>query len=107
MAVDPSVIKIDLTADAKLTEFALTTLKERYMLPGESTPQLALARAAAAFADDAEHAQRIYEYAANQWLSFATPLLSNGGTQRGLPISCFLNTVDDSREGISNHYDEM
>ena len=59
-----------------------------------------------AFADDEAHAQRLYDYVSNLWFMFATPVLSNGGTRRGLPISCFLNYVDDSREGITEHYTE-
>jgi len=99
-------IKIDYSKDALLDEFAIATLKDRYMLPGETSPQEAFARAAKAFADDQDHAQRLYDYVSNLWFMFATPVLSNGGTERGLPISCFLNYVDDSREGITEHYVE-
>ena len=99
-------IKIDYKRDELLDEFALATLRDRYMIPGEESPQEAFARAAEAFADDEAHAQRLYDYASNLWFMFATPVLSNGGTQRGLPISCFLNYVDDSREGITDHYTE-
>ena len=76
------------------------------MIPGEESPQEAFARAAMAFADDEDHAQRLYDYVSNLWFMFATPVLSNGGTTRGLPISCFLNYVEDSREGITDHYVE-
>lgn len=99
-------IEIDYSKDSLLDEFSLRTLQERYMIPGESSPQEAFARAAEAFADDEAHAQRLYDYVSNQWFMFATPVLSNGGTRRGLPISCFLNYVDDSREGITEHYTE-
>ncbi len=99
-------IEIDYSKDSLLDEFSLRTLQERYMIPGESSPQEAFARAAEAFADDSDHAQRLYDYVSKQWFMFATPVLSNGGTQRGLPISCFLNYVDDSREGITEHYTE-
>ena len=95
-------MKIDYTRDELIGEFAYQTLRDRYMLPEERSPQDAYARAAKAFADDDEHAQRIYDYASKQWFMFATPLLSNGGSSRGLPISCFLNYVDDSREGITD-----
>ena len=64
-------------------------------------------RAATAFADDEAHAQRLYDYVSKLWFMFATPVLSNGGTTRGLPISCFLNYVDDSREGITDHFTKM
>ena len=99
-------IKIDYKRDSLLDEFALATLRDRYMIPGEESPQEAFARAAEAFADDEAHAQRLYDYVSQMWFMFATPVLSNGGTSRGLPISCFLNYVDDSREGITDHYVE-
>jgi len=99
-------MKLDYSRDSLLTEFSKTTLKDRYMLPGEESPQEAFARAAEAFSDDEAHAQRIYDYASNLWFMFATPVLSNGGTRRGLPISCFLNYVEDSREGITDHFTE-
>nr|YP_007001263.1 putative ribonucleoside diphosphate reductase alpha subunit [Caulobacter phage CcrRogue] len=107
MAVATHEIKIDLTRDALLDDFTLQTLRERYLLPGETSPQEAFARASAAFADDAEHGQRLYEYVSNLWFMYATPLLSNGGSARGLPISCFLTAIEDSRESISEHYDEV
>ena len=99
-------VKIDYSKDSLLDEFAITTLKDRYMVPGEESPQEAFARAAMAFADDDAHAQRLYDYVSKLWFMYSTPVLSNGGTTRGLPISCFLNYVDDSREGITEHYTE-
>ena len=99
-------VKVDFSKDALLDEFAIATLKDRYMIPGEDSPQEAFARACTAFADDDAHAQRLYDYVSNLWFMFATPVLSNGGTARGLPISCFLNYVEDSREGITDHYTE-
>lgn len=99
-------VKIDYSRDSLLEEFALATLRDRYMVPGETSPQEAFARAAECFADDEDHAQRLYDYVSNLWFMFATPVLSNGGTRRGLPISCFLNYVDDSREGITDHFTE-
>ena len=100
------MINIDYRKDKLLTEFSLKTLGDRYLVGDEQSPQEGFARAAQAFADDEAHAQRLYDYASNLWFMFATPVLSNGGTQRGLPISCFLNYVDDSREGITGHYTE-
>jgi len=100
------MLKIDYSKDSLLTEFSKQTLKDRYMVGDEKSPQEAFARAAEAFADDEDHAQRIYDYASNLWFMFATPVLSNGGTKRGLPISCFLNYIEDSREGITGHYTE-
>jgi len=100
------MINIDYRKDKLLTEFSLKTLEDRYLVGDEVSPQEGFARAAQAFADNEAHAQRLYDYASNLWFMFATPVLSNGGTQRGLPISCFLNYVDDSREGITGHYTE-
>ena len=100
------MINIDYRKDKLLTEFSHKTLQDRYLVGDEGSPQEGFARAAQAFADDEAHAQRLYDYASNLWFMFATPVLSNGGTQRGLPISCFLNYVDDSREGITGHYTE-
>ena len=100
------MINIDYRKDKLLTEFSHKTLQDRYLVGDEVSPQEGFARAAQAFADDEAHAQRLYDYASNLWFMFATPVLSNGGTQRGLPISCFLNYVDDSREGITDHYTE-
>ena len=99
-------MKLDYRRDNLFDEFAIATLKDRYMVADETSPQEAFARAARAFSDDDDHAQRLYDYASQHWFMFATPLLSNGGTERGLPISCFLNYVDDSREGITEHYTE-
>ena len=92
--------------DKLLTKFGTEILKDRYMLPEEKSPQDAFVRASAAFADNAAHAQRLYDYVSNQWFMFASPILSNGGTDRGLPISCFLNYVNDSRDGLAEHYTE-
>lgn len=99
-------IEIDFRRDRYLSEFSIKTLRDRYLVNGETSPQQAFARAAKAFADDEAHAQRLYDYASKLWFMFSTPVLSNGGTKRGLPISCFLNYVEDSRLGITSHYTE-
>lgn len=91
--------------DQLLTDFGKETLKDRYLLPGEGCQDL-FARVAAAYADDADHAQRLYDYISNLWFMPATPVLSNGGTGRGLPISCYLNSVADSLEGIVGTWNE-
>jgi ribonucleoside-diphosphate reductase alpha chain len=98
-------IVTDSSRDALLTEFGKDTLQDRYLLPGESYQDL-FARVAAAYADDQDHAQRLYDYISKLWFMPATPVLSNGGTGRGLPISCYLNSVDDSLEGIVNTWNE-
>ena len=95
----------DPSRDALLTEFGKETLEDRYLLPGESYQDL-FARVAAAYADDQAHAQRLYDAISRLWFMPATPVLSNGGTGRGLPISCYLNSVDDSLEGIVNTWNE-
>ena len=98
-------IVTDGSRDVLLTEFGKETLTDRYLLPGESYQDL-FARVADAYADDQDHAQRLYDYISRLWFMPATPVLSNGGTGRGLPISCYLNTVDDSLEGIVNTWNE-
>ncbi len=95
----------DPSRDALLTEFGKTTLNDRYLLAGE-TYQDMFARVATAFADDIGHAQRIYDYISKLWFMPATPVLSNGGAERGLPISCFLNAVGDSLDGIMDTWNE-
>lgn len=117
---------IDYTRDAALTDFGIATLGDRYLLPHETSPQDAFMRAARAFADDEAHAQRLYSYVSKLWFMFATPVLSNapvresfapfadnfkrerfaGGKFRGMPISCFLSFVPDSRDGLTDHYTE-
>ena len=99
-------IQISFDRDSLLPEFSKKTLSDRYMVESETSPQEAFARAARTFSDDDAMAQRIYDYASNLWFMFATPVLSNGGTTRGLPISCFLNFIPDSRGGITDHYTE-
>jgi len=97
---------MDYSRDELLTSFGKTTLHDRYLLPTESSPQDAFMRAAKAFSDNDEMAERIYNYSSKLWFMYATPILTNGGTERGLPISCFLNYVPDSREGLTGHYTE-
>ena len=98
-------VKIDRSRDALLTEFGKKTLEDRYLLPGESYQDM-FARVATAYADDGEHAQRLYDYISRLWFMPATPVLSNGGADRGLPISCFLNAVPDNLEGIQSVWNE-
>ncbi|MDB4231554.1 ribonucleoside-diphosphate reductase subunit alpha [Candidatus Pelagibacter sp.] len=99
------IIKIDRTRDSKLTGFGKATLKDRYLGQNESYQDL-FARVASSYADDNLHAQRIYNYISNLWFMPATPVLSNGGTKRGLPISCFLNEASDSLNGILDLWSE-
>ena len=104
-------IEIDYDKEKEFDKFSLDTLKDRYFWEGETHAQEAFARASVFGATfkgetDFELAQRLYNYSSSRWFMFSTPILSNGGTSRGLPISCFLNYVPDSRHGLSNHYDE-
>ena len=106
-------IKIDYSKESKLNKFSLDTLRDRYLYEasGETHAQEAFARASVFSATfkgvtDFELAQRLYNYSSDLWFMFSTPILSNGGTTRGLPISCFLNYVPDSLDGLSAHYDE-
>jgi ribonucleoside-diphosphate reductase alpha chain len=98
-------VEVDHSRDALLTDFGKDTLNDRYLLPGERYQDL-FVRVASAYADDAAHAQRIYDYISRLWFMPATPVLSNGGTGRGLPISCFLNSVPDSLNGIVDTWNE-
>ncbi len=98
-------VEVDHSRDALLTDFGKDTLKDRYLLPGESYQDL-FVRVASAYADDAAHAQRVYDYISKLWFMPSTPVLSNGGTGRGLPISCYLNSVPDSLEGIVDTWNE-
>jgi ribonucleoside-diphosphate reductase alpha chain len=101
----PYPVEVDHSRDALLTDFGKETLKDRYLLPGESFQDL-FVRVASAYADDAGHAQRLYDAISQLWFMPATPVLSNGGTGRGLPISCYLNSVPDSLNGIVDTWNE-
>ena len=98
-------IKIDRSRDSNLTDFGKATLVDRYLSENESYQDL-FARVAATYADDNLHAQRLYNYISKLWFMPATPVLSNAGTSRGLPISCFLNEASDSLDGIVNLWSE-
>ena len=93
-------IKIDLTRDSLFDSLGLQRLKESYMKDDEVSPQERFAFVSEAFSSNPEHAQRLYEYSSKHWLSYSTPILSFGRSKRGLPISCFLNYMDDSAEGL-------
>ena len=98
-------VRVDRTRDALITDFGRATLDDRYLLPGESYQDL-FARVSSFYGDDAGHAQRLYDYMSKMWFMPATPVLSNGGTTRGLPISCFLNEATDSLDGIVGLWNE-
>ena len=98
-------INIDESMNSNLTEFGKAILKDRYLQQDEPFQGL-FARVAAFYADDEQHANRLYKYMSNLWFMPATPILSNGGTKRGMPISCFLNETSDSLRGIVDLWNE-
>ncbi|MCQ9154860.1 ribonucleoside-diphosphate reductase subunit alpha [Acidomonas methanolica] len=98
-------VRVDHARDSLLTDFGKATLDNRYLLPGERYQDL-FGRVASYYGADAAHAQRLYDYISKLWFMPATPVLSNGGTTRGLPISCFLNEADDSLRGIVDLWNE-
>lgn len=98
-------VRLDRERDSLITDFGRSVLFDRYTMPGEGIQGM-FGRVASAFADDDAHAQRIYDYISRLWFMPATPVLSNGGTERGLPISCFLNEADDSLRGIVDLWNE-
>lgn len=101
-------IKVDYSRDKALPDSTKTSFKEdRYMLAHENSPQEALARASAAYASNAEHAQRLYDYSSKMWFMFASPVLASAGNPRGQPVSCFLTKVGDSREDLADAWREM
>jgi ribonucleoside-diphosphate reductase alpha chain len=101
----PADLTLDRSRDILLTAFGKATLTDRYLMPGESFQDM-FARVSCAYADDVAHAQRLYDAMSQLWFMPATPILSNGGTKRGLPISCFLNDVSDSLDGIVGVWNE-
>lgn len=100
-------VNINLENDELFDDLGLNRLRESYMRDEEVSPQERFAFVAEQFATDAEHAQKIYDYASKHWLSFSTPILSYGRSNKGLPISCFLSYLDDSAEGLVNTYGEV
>jgi ribonucleoside-diphosphate reductase alpha chain len=99
-------ITIDPSRDSLFDTLGLQRLRESYMMEEETSPQERFAYVSQAFASNPEHAQRLYEYSSKHWLSYSTPILSFGRSKRGLPISCFLNYMDDSAEGLVNNLSE-
>jgi ribonucleoside-diphosphate reductase alpha chain len=98
-------LETDALKNSKLTDFGKAVLQDRYLMPNETYQDL-FARVAETYGDDIAHSQRIYDYISNLWFMPATPILSNGGTERGMPISCFLNETEDSLRGIVDIWTE-
>jgi ribonucleoside-diphosphate reductase alpha chain len=99
-------ITIDLEKDKLFDELGIKRLKESYMRDDETSPQQRFAYVSTSFGSNPEHSQRLYNYASNHWLSYSTPILSYGRSKRGLPISCFLNYVEDTAEGLVDNLSE-
>src|SRR6056300_1130374 len=99
-------IRVDYSRDSLFDELGLTRLRESYMMDGEESPQQRFAYVSSKFGSDVEHAQRLYEYSSKHWLSYSTPILSFGRSKRGLPISCFLNYIEDTAEGLVENLSE-
>lgn len=99
-------VEMDFSRDGLFDDLGKTRLKDSYMREDEQSPQERFAYVSAAFASNQEHAQRLYDYASKHWLSYSTPILSFGRNKRGLPVSCYLNHLDDSAEGLVNNLSE-
>ena len=99
-------IRVDYTRDGLFDELGKLRLKESYMKDEEQSPQERFAYVSSKFGSNADHAQRLYDYASKHWLSYSTPILSFGRSKRGLPISCFLNYIEDTAEGLVDNLSE-
>jgi ribonucleoside-diphosphate reductase alpha chain len=99
-------IKIDLDKDSLFDELGIKRLKESYMKEDEESPQHRFAYVSKTFSSSPEHAQRLYDYSSSHWLSYSTPILSFGRSKRGMPISCFLNYIEDTAEGLVDNLSE-
>jgi ribonucleoside-diphosphate reductase alpha chain len=99
-------ITVDYSRDELFDELGLIRLKESYMREDESSPQERFAYVSSKFASNPDHAQRLYDYSSKHWLSYSTPILSFGRSKRGLPISCFLNYIEDTAEGLVDNLSE-
>ena len=99
-------ISIDLERDKLFDELGIKRLQESYMKEDETSPQHRFAFVSKTFGTNDEHAQRLYEYSSKHWLSYSTPILSFGRSKRGMPISCFLNYIEDSAEGLVDNLSE-
>ena len=99
-------INIDLERDKLFDELGIKRLQESYMKEDETSPQHRFAFVSKSFGTNTEHAQRLYEYSSKHWLSYSTPILSFGRSKRGMPISCFLNYIEDTAEGLVDNLSE-
>jgi ribonucleoside-diphosphate reductase alpha chain len=99
-------IQIETSRDSLFDNLGLQRLRESYMREDEDTPQKRFAFVSSTFASNPEHAQRLYDYSSKHWLSYSTPILSFGRSKKGMPISCFLNYINDTAEGLVENLSE-
>lgn len=99
-------LQIDLSRDELFDKLGVQRLQESYMREDETSPQHRFAYVSKQFGSSLEHSQRLYDYASKHWLSYSTPILSFGRNKRGMPISCFLNFIEDTAEGLVQNYSE-
>lgn len=97
---------VDYSRDQLFDKLGMQRLKESYMREDETSPQQRFAFVSKQFSSDPEHAQRLYDYASKHWLSYSTPILSYGRSKKGMPISCFLNYINDTAEGLVENLSE-
>ncbi len=99
-------IQIDRSRDNLFDKLGIQRLQESYMREDENSPQERFAFVSKQFSSNEEHAQRLYEYSSKHWLSYSTPILSFGRSNKGMPISCFLNYINDTAEGLVENLSE-
>ena len=109
-------ITIDPSREANFDENSLRLLKAHYLKANETLAQEALARTAMCYdGGDKALAQRIYDYASNKYIGFASPVISNAVPKMGpedkpkmkaLPISCYVQHVPNSIKGLCEHTTE-
>ena len=99
-------LQIDLSRDNLFDKLGIQRLKESYMREDEESPQERFAFVSKQFSSNEEHAQRLYDYSSKHWLSYSTPILSYGRSNKGMPISCFLNYINDTAEGLVENLSE-
>ena len=104
--MDERKVQIDLSRDDLFDTLGKNRLRESYMKEEEDSPQERFAFVSETFASNPEHAQRLYEYSSKHWLSYSTPILSYGRSKKGMPISCFLNYINDTAEGLVENLSE-
>jgi len=117
---------IDYSADNHMIPAGAETVKDRYLVQNEKSPQDAYMRCATAFASNEAHALRMYSYFKKHWAGPASPVLANAPVRikffenmaknfshlayesvyGPLPISCYTGYVPDSRVGIADHLTE-